>query len=184
MANRRRRLVAQARGETLELGAGTGLNLPHYPEGLDRLVLAEPEPHMAKRLQRRLDDLGRDAELVSAPAEALPFDDDSFDTVVATLVLCTVSDPRRSLEEIRRVLRPDGSFLFLEHVRSDDARLARWQDRLHGVWQAVGDGCNCNRRTLDLVREAGFDAHDVERATWRRMPPLVRPLVSGRASPA
>jgi SAM-dependent methyltransferase len=184
MADRRRKLVARAQGSTLELGAGTGLNLPHYPRNLERFVLAEPEEHMSKRLERRLQDLGREAEIIDAPAEALPFDENSFDTVVSTLVLCTVQDPERALEEVRRVLRPDGSFLFLEHVRSDSARLARWQDRLHGPWQAFADGCNCNRRTLELVDAAGFATTEVERAEWRRMPPLVRPLVSGRATPA
>lgn len=185
MAERRRRLLAGARGDVLELGAGTGLNLPLYPAvGIDRLVVTEPEPNMADRLERRLATLGRKAELVRAPVESLPFEDDSFDTVVSTLVLCTVGDPERSIAEIRRVLRPDGALLFLEHVRSGDDRLARWQDRLHGPWLVVADGCNCNRRTPDLLRAGGFDLANLEHATWRRMPPLVRPLVAGRARPA
>jgi SAM-dependent methyltransferase len=182
MADRRKALVAGARGAVLELGAGTGLNLAHYPEGVDRLVLTEPEKNMADRLEHRVMHFGRDAEVVRAPAEALPFEDDTFDTVVGTLVLCTVGDPERALQEVRRVLRPGGAFLFLEHVRSDDARLARWQDRLHGPWRAFADGCNCNRRTVELVQAAGFTVSALERATWRRMPPLVHPLASGRAS--
>lgn len=179
MADRRRRLLASARGDVLELGAGTGLNLPHYPEELHRLVLTEPEEHMARRLRRRLDWLGRRAELVRAPADTLPFDDECFDTVVSTLVLCTVGDPEGALAEIRRVLRPDGSLLFLEHVRADDPRLARWQDRLHGAWWSFADGCNCNRPTLELLREQGFEVSVADRARWRRMPPIVQPLVSG-----
>jgi ubiquinone/menaquinone biosynthesis C-methylase UbiE len=103
--------------------------------------------------------------------------------VVSTLVLCTVEDPERALAEIRRVLRPEGSLLFLEHVRSDDRRLARWQDRLHGPWRSFAEGCNCNRPTLDLLRRAGFAVSAAD-ARWRRMPPIVRPLVSGRATPA
>jgi SAM-dependent methyltransferase len=181
MRERRRRALAGARGEVLELGAGTGLNLPLYPTtGIDRLVVTEPEPNMAERLERRAAALGRPVEVVRAPVEALPFDDASFDTVTATLVLCTVADPERSLAEIRRVLRPGGAFLFVEHVRSSNERLARWQDRLHGPWAALADGCNCNRRTPELLRAAGFDIA-VEHETWRRMPPLVRPLIAGRA---
>ena len=185
MAERRQRLLADARGSVLELGAGTGLNLPLYPhEGVERLVVTEPEPNMADRLERRAAQLGREVEVVRAPVESLPFEEDSFDTVVATMVLCTVGDPERSLAEIRRVLRPDGAFLFLEHVRSDDDRLARWQDRLHGSWLRLAAGCNCNRRTPELLRAGGFDLRDVEDSAWRRMPPLVRPLVTGRATPA
>lgn len=184
MAERRRRLLASARGSVLELGAGTGLNLPHYPDGLDPLVLAEPERHMAKRLERRLERLGRRAEVVQAPAEALPFEDGTFDTVISTLVLCTVEDPERSLQEIRRVLRPQGTLLFLEHVRSEDPRLARWQDRLHGPWQSFADGCNCNRDTLERIRTERFALAEIDRGEWRRMPTIVRPLVSGHASPA
>jgi SAM-dependent methyltransferase len=185
MAQRRRRLLAQARGDVLELGAGSGLNLPLYPpRGIERLVVTEPEPNMANRLERRAASLSRAVEVVRAPVESLPFDDDSFDTVVATLVLCTVGDPERSIAEIRRVLRPDGAFLFVEHVRSDDHRLARWQDRLHRPWLLFADGCNCNRRTVEALRAGGFDVSDLEHAAWRRMPPLVRPLVAGRATPA
>jgi SAM-dependent methyltransferase len=184
MAERRRVLLASARGSVLELGAGTGLNLRHYPDDLDRLVLAEPGGHMARRLRKRLDRLGRQAELVRAPAEALPFDDGTFDTVVSTLVLCTVEDPEGALAEIGRVLRPGGSLLFLEHVRSENRRLARWQDRLHGPWRSFAEGCNCNRPTLELLRRAGFEQSGPDRARWRRMPPIVRPLVCGRARPA
>lgn len=180
-ADRRRKLLAAARGCVLEVGAGTGLNLPLYPEGLDRLVLTEPEPNMARRLKRRLAKLGRPAEVVRAPAEALPFDESTFDTVVSTLVFCTVEDPAAALSEVARVLRPGGSLVFLEHTRSENPRLARWQDRLHGPWRSFADGCNCNRKTLELLEEAGFEVTVIERAAWRRMPPIVRPLVAGRA---
>jgi ubiquinone/menaquinone biosynthesis C-methylase UbiE len=181
MAQRRRRLLSTARGRVLELGAGTGLNLPHYPERVERLVLAEPEEHMVARLKRRRDELGRSAEIVSAPAEALPFDDESFDTVVSTMVLCTVADPQRALAEAHRVLASGGNLLFVEHVRADDERLARWQDRLQKPWESFADGCICNRRTLELLRGEGFDVTVTERGAWRRMPPIVRPLVAGRA---
>ena len=181
MRERRRQLLASAHGSVLELGAGTGLNLSHYPEGLDSLMLTEPERHMAKRLARRRDRLGRTAEIVRAPADALPFDDSSFDTVVSAMVLCTVPDLKAALDEVRRVLRPGGSLLFIEHVRSEDPRLACWQDRLHGAWRSFADGCNANRSTVELLQRGGFTVTVTGRGEWRRMPAIVRPLVSGRA---
>ncbi len=184
MATHRRALLTRATGAVLEIGAGTGLNLPHYPDDLERLVLSEPEQHMAKRLERRIAQLGRHAEIVRATDEMLPFDDASFDTVVSTLVLCTVADPEAALDEVKRVLRPGGSLLFLEHVRSDEPRLGRWQDLLQRPWAAIADGCNCNRRTLERTRNRGFYIVEIDHARWRRMPPIVRPLLSGRATPA
>jgi ubiquinone/menaquinone biosynthesis C-methylase UbiE len=183
MADRRRQLVSRAHGAVLEIGAGTGMNLGYYPDGLDRLVLCEPQKHMAKRIENRVEALGRPVEVVRATAEALPFEDASFDTVVSTLVLCTVADPEAALDEIRRVLRPGGTLLFVEHVRAEDGRLARWQDRLVRPWRAFGYGCNCNRRTLDRLRERGYSVSLTEQAEWERMPPLVRPLIVGAAAP-
>lgn len=181
MDERRRQLLAQARGDVLEIGAGTGLNAHHYPDGLDRLVLAEPEPNMARRLERRVRRLRLDAEVVRAPAHALPFPDATFDTVVSALVLCTVVDVDQALNEIRRVLRPGSTLLFLEHVRAEGPGLASWQDRLAGAWAFFADGCRCNRRTVDALRRHGFSIGETSAARWRGMPPIVRPIVSGRA---
>jgi ubiquinone/menaquinone biosynthesis C-methylase UbiE len=176
MADRRRRLLATAQGRVLEIGAGTGLNLPYYTDAVADLVLTEPEAPMARRLAKR----APGHEIVSARAEALPFADASFDTVVSTLVLCTVEDPDRALAEARRVLRPGGRLLFIEHVRAEGA-LARWQDRLDGVWRHVGNGCHANRDTLTALGTNGFAVSDVETATWRKMPRLIRPLIQGYA---
>src|ERR1700756_2835963 len=126
----RQALLAEATGDVLEIGAGTGTNLRYYGEGLRTLTLTEPEKPMARRLQKRILERRPDAKLLRPPAEDLPFNDDSFDSVVATLVLCTVDDQPRALRELRRVLRPGGRLLFMEHVRSDDEKVARWQDRL------------------------------------------------------
>jgi SAM-dependent methyltransferase len=183
MAERRRSLVSRASGAVLEIGAGTGLNLAYYPQGLDRLVLCEPEPHMARRLGRRVTELARRAEVVRAAAETLPFEDETFDTVVSTLVLCTVTNPQAALNEIHRVLRPRGSLLFLEHVRSEERRLARWQDRFHRPWRGFAAGCNCNRQTLQRLRDRGYTVTLTHRGQWRRMPPIVRPLIAGQATP-
>lgn len=182
MRARRRRLLGSLKGDVLEIGAGTGLNLPHYPAAAS-LVLAEPEPAMAARLRKRADEIGRPAEIVESPAEDLPFDGGSFDAVVTTFVLCTVPDPAVALAEIRRVLRPGGALHFCEHVRADSRRLAAWQDRLRRPWAAFAEGCQCNRPTLQLMTESGFALRELRREEWRGMPPLVRPLASGIAVP-
>ncbi|WP_163720646.1 class I SAM-dependent methyltransferase [Mycolicibacterium psychrotolerans] len=180
MRRRRRAVLVGARGRVLEIGAGTGLNVAHYPDGVDDLILAEPEPGMRRRLARRLERHGRAARIVDAPAERLPLPDASVDTVVATLVLCTVADPERALREIARVLRPDGRVLFIEHVRARSRRLATWQDALVRPWRAFAGGCVCNRTTLETMRACGFTA-ETDDAAWRGMPGIVRPLVVGRA---
>ncbi|HET8814011.1 MAG TPA: class I SAM-dependent methyltransferase [Solirubrobacterales bacterium] len=180
----RRDLLSRARGRVLELGAGTGLNLELYPqEGIESLTLTEPDPHMTKRLRRKLEEPFRSVELIEAPAEHLPFDDDSFDTAVVTLVLCTVPDQAASLGEIRRVLKPGGQFLFLEHVRSRNPSLAKWQDRLERPWRILGDGCHCNRDTVSGISAAGFQLGDVERPELPKAPPIVRPMAVGSAEP-
>ena len=181
LAERRRRLLEHARGRVLEVGAGTGANLPYYGD-VEELVLVEPDKGMARRLERKVAGYDLPARIVHAPAELLPFEDASFDVGVSTLVLCTVPDQPRALSEIRRVLKPGGRLLFLEHVRSDDPKLARWQDRLNGFNRLVGNGCNCNRETLVAIEAAGLSLDDVERGEMKKAPPLVRPLVIGVGS--
>lgn len=182
MAQRRSALLSQATGRVLELGAGTGLNLPHYSDNLEELVLTEPSPPMIGRLERRAKKAGTPSSVMVADAERLPFKDDSFDTVVSTLVLCTVDDPQQAINEIARVLRPGGKLLFLEHVRSDSRRLARWQDRLHRPWHAFAAGCNANRPTVDMLRKSSLRVEDVEHDRWKWMPALVHPLAIGIAA--
>jgi ubiquinone/menaquinone biosynthesis C-methylase UbiE len=178
-------LLPRARGRVLEIGGGTGANLPFYGPGVEELVITEPEEPMARRLEAKLARApGPPARLVRTQAEELPFEDASFDFAVSTLVLCTVNDQARALGEIRRVLRPGGELLFIEHVRSDDPGLARWQDRLHGVHVRLGHGCHCNRATLDSIEGAGFSIGSVEHDSLRKAPPIVRPLIVGVASVA
>ncbi|WP_244891865.1 class I SAM-dependent methyltransferase [Nocardia beijingensis] len=182
MAARRRELLGRARGRTVELGSGTGLNVGYYPDGLEELILTEPEPAMRTRLARRMHRSPGRARVLDASAEQLPFENETVDTVVSTLVLCTVDDPDPVLREITRVLRPGGQLLFIEHVRSESPRLARWQDRLAGPWRRFAEGCHCNRATLELIRASGLKLDDVQEAEWRGEPPIIRPLILGVAT--
>ena len=174
----RKSLLADAEGRVLEIGGGTGANLRYY-DGLDSLVVTDPEPAMLRRLRDRVREQATQAEVVQAPAEDLPFQDASFDTVVSTLVLCGV-DQERSLGEVRRVLRPGGRLLFLEHVRSDDPALARFQDRMNRLNRFLV-GCECNRQTVTAIEAAGFTISRVEQTTMPEAPKFVRPAVVGAA---
>jgi SAM-dependent methyltransferase len=177
----RREMLSDATGRVVEIGSGTGANLEHYPPSIERLVCTEPYEPMARRLERKTAGSGRPVEVVHAEAESLPFEDDSFDTAVATLVLCTVSDPDRALAEIDRVLRPGGRFIFIEHVRAPEPGLARWQDRLHPLWVRFGHGCHCNRPTLDTIEASPLAVETHRRGRIPKAPPIVRPLVTGVA---
>jgi ubiquinone/menaquinone biosynthesis C-methylase UbiE len=178
----RRNVTAGARGRVLEVGAGTGLNLELYPLDVSDLTLVEPDPHMVKQLRKRVVELGSAAQVVEAPGEKLPFEDDSFDSVVVTLVLCTVPNPTATLAEIKRVLKPDGQFLFMEHVRSPEPGLAKWQDRLEKPWRFLGDGCHCNRDTESAIEAAGFALSEVEHPELPKAPPIVKPMAKGTAT--
>jgi ubiquinone/menaquinone biosynthesis C-methylase UbiE len=184
LREKRRALLDRASGRTLEIGAGTGANLELYPEAVTELVLTEPDEHMRTQLERKVTAAGRRPDVVGAGAERLPFPDASFDTVVATLVLCTIPAPRRALEEISRVLKPDGRLLFLEHVRSEDSGTARWQDRLERPWGWFGRGCHPNRDTVAMIDESALEIGTLERDRMPKAPPIVRPLVVGEARPA
>jgi SAM-dependent methyltransferase len=181
MRRRRRELLRTATGRTLEIGGGTGLNLAHYPADLPELIVAEPEATMRQRLEERVARAGSRVRVLDAPAERLPLADDSIDTVVSTLVLCTVDDPAAALSEIVRVLRPGGQLLFIEHVRSQSHGLAWCQDRLARGWQRFAEGCRCNRPTARLMAASGLSV-EARDATWRAVPPIVRPLITGRAT--
>jgi ubiquinone/menaquinone biosynthesis C-methylase UbiE len=176
----RQGLLADAAGGVLEIGAGTGVNLPHYGGSIESLVLTEPEAPMLRRLQRAAREHAPDAQVLQAPAEDLPFEDDSFDTVVSTLVLCGVDDQPRALREARRVLRPGGRLLFMEHVRADDPGLARFQDRINWLNHLLV-GCDCNRRTLTAIEAEQFEVSRLEHTTMPKAPKFARPLIVGSA---
>jgi ubiquinone/menaquinone biosynthesis C-methylase UbiE len=181
LAEMRRNLIAGASGDVLEIGGGTGANLGYYGAGVQSLTVTEPEPPMLKRLERKAREQNSRATVLRAPAEDLPFEDASFDTVVSTLVLCGVDDQPRAVRELRRVLRPGGRLIFIEHVRSDDPRLAKRQDRMNPVNRFLVC-CDCNRQTLETIRSTGFEVTELEETELPKAPSFVRPLIVGTAT--
>jgi SAM-dependent methyltransferase len=179
----RTRALAPAKGRVLELGFGTGLNLPHYPPGVTQIVAVDPNPGMAKIAHRRIKDLGMAVEHHQVSAESLPFDSRSFDNVVCTLTLCSIPNLPAALVEVARVLKPGGQFLFLEHGRHAESSVAKWQDRLDPVWKVVFDGCHINRDIAQFVSGAGLELRGVEHPGMRG-PRLVGYLYLGRAARA
>ena len=175
----REQLLSPLAGRVLEIGGGTGSNLSSYGAAVTSLTITEPDRHMLRRLEAHVREQMPTARVLRAPAEDLPFGDDSFDAVVSTLVLCGVDDQPRALREIRRVLRPGGQLVFFEHVRSDDPKVARQQDRMNPVNRFVA-GCECNRPTLESIRGAGFDV-EASTATLWKAPRFLRPAIVGRA---
>jgi SAM-dependent methyltransferase len=181
----RRGLLSEASGRTLELGAGSGVNLAHYTAAVDELVISEPSPHMLARLRRAVAGEPPAAghwKLVQAGAEELPFADQSFDTVVGTFVMCTIPEPRRALSEITRVLRPGGRYLFMEHVHAGEGTLlGRFQDLVEGPHTYIAAGCHPNRRTARLIEDSELEVERLERGRQPRAPLTVRPTIIGSA---
>ena len=177
----RQSLLAGANGHVIEIGGGTGANLPFYGLGVESLTVTEPQPPMLSRLERKIHDLVLQAKVLRAPAEDLPFEDNTFDVAVSTLVLCGVDDQPRALRELRRVLRPGGLFLFIEHVRSDDPSWARLQDRMNWINRLVVC-CDCNRPTLSSIERAGFTITHIDHTALPKAPKFARPAIMGSAT--
>ena len=153
----RARLVPQARGRVLEIGIGTGRNLPHYnPANVDTIVGLDPAAEMHPRARRRLSETRLSVSLMAVSAEQIPAEDDHFDTVLVTYSLCSIPDPSLALREMRRVLKPDGALLFCEHGRSPEPKVARWQQRLTPAWRHIAGGCHLDRNVPELLTDAGF----------------------------
>jgi ubiquinone/menaquinone biosynthesis C-methylase UbiE len=169
-------------GEVLEVGFGTGLNLPHYPPSVSRLVALDPMQMLTRRVSKRIAAAAFPVERVQQVAEHLPFDDQRFDCVVSTLTLCTVRDPVRVVREIRRVLRPGGIYVFLEHGRSESPRIARLQNWLNPLWKCSGIGCGCNiNRPIDrFIIQSGLQISSLERFALGR-PRLLTAMYRGFA---
>ena len=177
----RQDLLAGAKGDVIEIGGGTGANLPWYGPAVGSLTITEPEPPMVRRLERNVLEQAPGTKVLRAPAEDLPFEDGTFDVAVSTLVLCGVDDQPRALRELRRVLRPGGQLLFIEHVRSDDPQTARLQDRMNWLNRLVVC-CDCNRPTLGSIQEAGFTIARVEHTALPKAPKFASPTIIGVAT--
>lgn len=176
-------LLHDLTGAVLEVGAGTGLNIPHYPLTVSRLVLSDPDPHMRRRLAERARAQGWErAEVLGVTLDDLTLPNETFDAVVGTLVLCSVARLEGALAEIHRVLKPGGELRFLEHVAAESRpdRLA-WQRRVEPVWRRLAGNCHLTRRTADAITAAGFDIVDLKRESMRKAWALVRPTIRGVA---
>ncbi len=158
----RQSALAETQGHVLEVGFGNGLNLRHYPDAVHDIVGIDPSP-MADRLARKeVSRYGKPVAIHTGSAEAMPFENATFDTVTMTWTLCTIPDPQLALAEIKRVIKPDGRLHFVEHGRSPDPGVARWQRRLNGLQRFIGGGCNLDRKIDDLIAGAGFRMESVE----------------------
>jgi ubiquinone/menaquinone biosynthesis C-methylase UbiE len=178
----RRVALAPARGNTLEIGFGTGLSLPHYPDTVTRLTVIDSERVLEELVEKRISQSRVPVEKIHLDASrCLPFDDDSFDSVVTTFTLCTIHDVGAALAEARRVLVPGGRFIFLEHGRSDDPRTARFQDLLNPIQNLISCGCNLNRKIDHLVREAGFEITSLDRFVLPATPRILAEIYRGAA---
>ena len=175
-------LLQDAQGETLEIGLGTGLNLPHYPQTVSLLHAVDPASLLPDRVRQRVKSASFPIHITRVSAETLPFADRTFDCVVSTWTLCTIPDPITALMEIRRVLKPTGRYLFLEHGRSKSERIAAWQDRLNPIQRIVGCGCNLNRRIDQLISQAGLCITNLDRFQMEGIPRLAAEMYRGVAS--
>jgi ubiquinone/menaquinone biosynthesis C-methylase UbiE len=175
----REELVAKATGATIEIGAGTGLNLRYYPAAVTHLVLVEPDPYMAELLCRRVANVRPNTEIRDAAAERLPFPDGRFDTAVVTFVLCCVADQHSALREIGRVLAPGGRMLFLEHVRSADSTVAARQDSMPQSGRLIS--CHPNRATLEAIESSRLSVESVRHVKVPRAPKIERSMIVGAA---
>jgi len=180
----RRRALEPARGATLEIGFGTGLNLPYYPAAVTKLMAIDSENMLEDRVERRIAACPIPVAKMRLDAQGrLPFGDRMFDTVVTTLTLCSIADTAPALAEIRRVLKPDGRFVFFEHGRSDDPKVARRQDRFNPIQKIIGVGCNMNRRIDELIETAGFEITTLDRFLLPKTPRLLAEMYRGVAKP-
>jgi ubiquinone/menaquinone biosynthesis C-methylase UbiE len=175
-------VLARAYGTVLEIGFGTGLNLPHYPATLSSLHAIDPAQVLPRKVAERSAAVSFPLQIQRTSAETLPYADRTFDCIVSTWTLCTIPDPVKALRDVRRVLKPDGVFLFLEHGRSEDEKVATWQDRLNPVQNIIGCGCNLNRKIDQIIAQAGLKIMTLDRFLMQRVPRLGGEMYRGVAT--
>jgi ubiquinone/menaquinone biosynthesis C-methylase UbiE len=184
LAQWRKELLSPIMGQTLEIGAGTGVNLDYYSPEIKELTLSEPDKAMRKILTSRLEKSPfKDRwKICDQPVEALPFEKERFDTIVSTLVLCSVTDTKQALSELHRVLKKGGDLIFIEHVAAPaNSKRHRWQQRLEPIWKIFAAGCHVTRDTEASLVQSGFDVTEIKRASMRKALPIIRPTIRGRA---
>ncbi len=182
-ARARRDLLRNTGGRVVEIGFGTGLNLAHYPDTVEKIWTADPNPGHSGRARERIEASSIPVEYQQLSGERLPFDDDFFDFAVSTWTLCSIDDLSRALAEIHRVLKPEGRFLFLEHGLSSEAGVARWQNRLNGLQMIFGDGCRLNRNFRELIPASGFQMETLDEYYQERQAKCVAYTYRGAAIP-
>ncbi|WP_197741991.1 class I SAM-dependent methyltransferase [Nitrospira sp. KM1] len=180
-ARLRSSLLADVRGDVLEIGFGTGLNIAHYPSTTASLTVLDPASFLPNRVRRRIASATFPVECVRSTAETLPFDSHRFDWIVSTWTLCSIADPSLALQEVHRVLNPTGRFVFLEHGRSEDQLVAAWQDRLNPVQNVLGCGCNLNRSIDRLIAGAGLHIGQLDRFSMPGVPRWAGEMYQGLA---
>jgi len=177
----REQALASAQGHVLEIGFGTGLNLPHYPQAVTSLTALDPATLLPRKVARRISRGSLPVELVRLSAETLPFEDGRFDCAVSTWTLCTIPNPVAALREVRRVLKPGGTYVFLEHGRSDDAWVAKWQDFFNPIERVIACGCNLNRPIDALISQGGLKIDRLDRFLLPGVPRIVGEMYRGLA---
>lgn len=179
----RERVISQAEGEVLEVGVGSGLNLPFYGAGVKEIVALEPSVRLIAMARKSVGTSRAPVRLIEGSAEAIPVEDASVDTVVTTWTLCSIPDASQALAEMRRVLKPTGQLLFVEHGLSSEDKVRRWQHRLTPLWKKIGGGCHLNRPIRVLIENAGFGIRQIETAYMKGPNPLTF-MYEGRATPS
>lgn len=181
LSKSREEIVSKAKGRTLEIAAGTALNLPYYGEEVTELILTDQYPAMINKIKSKVKSSNRQATVLEADAENLPFEDGSFDTVVASMILCSTDSPSKILTEIHRVLKDGGQYLFLEHVRNPDEKIAERQDRLQPAWFLFGNGCHCNRDSVTTIADSPLVVKELNRGSIPKAWSIIEAMVTGRA---
>lgn len=183
LSNWRSELLGQIHGDILEIGSGTGVNLKYYPDTINRLVLSEPNANMRHYLNQRIEESGiNNISIAHNQAESIDFPDESFDYIVSTLVLCSVTDQLNCLTELKRLLRPNGKLIFIEHVAAEDhSRILKWQKRINPFWKIMAGNCHLTRNTESVIKQAGFNTIQVEKTFLLGAPRLVAPIIKGIA---
>ena len=182
MTKLRSRYVSQAKGRVLEMGIGSGLNLSHYGSDVQVVVGVDPAAELTEKAQERADRVAFPVEVMGISGEELPIENDSFDTLVCTWTLCSIPDAEQAVSEMRRVLKPGGTMIFVEHGKSDEPNVQKWQRRIEPVWKKIGGGCHLTRRPDELLQAGGFQVHNLETG-YQQGPKIAAFMLHGTATP-